>query len=160
MLKLKHYNQGNRGSCAACAYGTVLSGFNINLTEAQCCDEVKTTKKGTDNYEVLNALKKRNIECGIAHINDTLDNYGRWLYLNSINRFLYVCMFGQNKHKRGRPTQECHAVCVSNGIVYDSAHNEVLPLEAYQLKYNHKFIIESIILTDSHNTKKTLDVLE
>jgi len=153
---LRHYYQNDRVTCAACAYGTVLSGMGINLTEAQCCDDCGTTKSGTFDTSVLRALKKRNIDAGYVSINQTLEEYGRWLYLNSINRFLYVSMFGQNQGKRGAPTKEHHAVCISDGKVYDSALKEVLPLDAYATKYNKRFFINSIILVDDPNPKKFL----
>jgi hypothetical protein len=73
-------------------------------------------------------------------------------------------MRGQNKGKRGRPTVEHHAVCVSDGMVYDSAIQDILPLEAYEIKYNHKFYIDLIILVDNPNPQKFLakgiDILE
>jgi hypothetical protein len=153
---LKKYYQNDRVTCAACAYGTCLSGMGIYLTEAQCCDEVKTDKRGTFDSAILAALHKRKIEANLVHINQSFEEYGRWLYLNSINRFIYVSMAGQNKGKRGRPTMERHAVCVSNGMVYDSAMKEILPLDAYGIKYNHRFLIELIILIDNPKPEKFL----
>jgi hypothetical protein len=160
---LKKLNQNDRITCGACAYATLLSGIGVNINERQACDEVKLTKKsdgGTYTHNVINALKARNIEHGYAYIDRPIEEYGRWLYLNSINRFLYVTMFGQNKHKRGAPTKEHHAICVSNGMVYDSAMKDVLPLDAYVIKYNHKFIIQEFIMIDDPNPKKKLDESE
>ena len=114
---LKKLYQANRVTCAPCSYATILSGFNINITEREACDDCNTTKSGTSNYSVLAALHKRKIEANLVHINQSFEEYRRWLYLNSINRFLYVSMTGGNKGKRGRATVEHHAVCLSNGLI-------------------------------------------
>jgi hypothetical protein len=148
MLKLKTYWQNNRVTCAACAYGTFLNAFGYNLTEAQCCDDVKTTIKGSHDLNVFRALKNRKIECSFVQLNTDIYEYGRWLYLNSINRVLYVSLHGSNKGKRGRPTEEYHAITISNGLVYDSALKDVMNLDAFVSKYNHKLIIECMILAD------------
>lgn len=154
MLKL--FNQQNRVTCAACSYATVLSGFGINITEREACDDCHTDKRGTFDSSVLRALRKRGIDANIAYLNIDFDSYSRWLYLNSINRFLYVSMFGQNQGKRGAPTKEHHAIAINNGMVYDSAYPEVIPLETYTFKYNKKFLIELIILVDNPNPQKFL----
>jgi hypothetical protein len=147
---LKKFYQNNRVSCGACAYASLVSAFGYSLTEKQACDDVSTTlKSGTDTNCVLRALKKKNIEANQVFLHTNFNEYGRWLYLNSINRLLYVVCRGSNKGKRGRPTQEHHAILITNGMVYDSALKHVLPLEAFTIKYNYKFGIEQMIMVES-----------
>jgi len=147
MLRLK--NQGDRVSCGACSYAILLSGLNIFISEKQACDECKTTINGTACLNVLNALKKRKIDCYFVELNISFKEYERWLYLNSINRILYLSYLGKNKGKKqGRPSEDNHAVCCCNGFIYDSNENEPLPIETFTNKYNYKFIIKDMILVE------------
>lgn len=152
MLKL--YNQSDRVTCAACAYATLLSGLNINISEKQACDECLTDKKGTFDTDVFHAILKRKIEANFVYINQSFKEYGRWLYLNSRDRFIFVsCHFISNSG-RGRNKNDYHAVVCSDGMIYDSAYKEIIPLEIYTFKYNKQFIIRSIILVDNPYPEK------
>ena len=86
-------------------------------------------------------------------MNEDFFSYFRWLKLNSFNRFLYVGFNGANKGRRGCPTNESHAVVVSNGFVCDSAFSCPMPLDAYFSKYNHKSKIIFMIMVDSPSFK-------
>jgi hypothetical protein len=156
MLKL--FDQNDRVTCAACSYATLLSGLGIKITEAQACDEVKTKKSGTIDYNILEALQTRKIESNLIRINQSFSEYGRWLYLNSLNRFVIVSCNFISQGKRGRPAKDCHAVCISDGMVYDSAENAIIPLETYTFKHNKEFEILSMIIVDNPNFKKRIDI--
>ncbi|MDO8611109.1 MAG: cysteine peptidase family C39 domain-containing protein [bacterium] len=160
MLKLMY--QGNRCTCGVCAYSILLSGLGIRISERVACDEVNCTKNGTNTLNVLRALNRRKIEAHLIDLDISFQSYQRWLYLNSINRLLYVSMFGQNRGKKGKPTKENHAVCISMGMVYDSSIKEVLPIEAYETKYNFRFVIKEMILVDIPDKyrKKNVDNYE
>lgn len=148
-------------TCGACSYATLLSAFGISISESEAIKEVGTKLQGTDDYRIIGALRKRKIECGYAYLNIDFNSYQRWLYLNSLNRILYVTCHGRNKRtylngsfKRGRPSEEHHAIIIFEGMVYDSAHNEIVPLEAYVFKYNTEFNIKTMIMVDTPKFKK------
>jgi len=154
---LRHFWQADRVTCLSNAYRTILSGFGILISEKQACDECKTTKNGTSVFDGLSALKKRGLDAHYVSINQPFALYGRWLNLNSNNRFLLVNCYGQNKGKRGRPTEEHHAICLYNGKVWDSACKEILPLDVWaSIKYNKQFIVNGFVMIESP-LKKTKD---
>ena len=84
---LKKYYQNDRVTCAACAYGSCLSGVGVYLTEAQCCDEVKTDRQGTSNHSVLAALHKRKIE--------VINRHRRQGIIKNIISYRKVNVFGE-----------------------------------------------------------------
>ncbi len=117
-MRLRLRSQDNRVTCAACAYATILGGFDVTISERQACDELNTDKKGTFDSDVARALRKRKIDFDFVQLNTSFEEYHRWLHLNSINRFIYLSCHFVSKSKRGRPSNSYHAVAVNNGLVY------------------------------------------
>lgn len=142
-----HYRQKTNVTCGAAAYRSLLSQWEI-ISEKQAVDEVKTKKRGTDTWSVVEALKKRHIPCEWVTLNTDFDSYSRWLLLNSKRRLLYLaCEFIDNSG-RGRNSHRHHAIAVSEGFVYDPAQNNPIPIEGYYDTWNRSMNIKSMILVD------------
>lgn len=141
-----HFEQKTSNTCGSACYRMIISQWEL-ISEKQAVDEVLTKKSGTFTSEVYDALKKRDIECILVHLNTDFDEYSRWLYLNSIKRILYLsCEFIGNSGK-GRNHHRQHAILVSDGHVYDPAKNKPCPLESYYDTFR-KLIIDDMIVID------------
>lgn len=159
-MDLKLFRQ-NGPTCGSNAYRTLLSGFGISISEKQAVKEVKNTSDGTYTHNICEALRNRKIPFGLVYLGTDFHSYSRWLYLNSFNRILLLFLHGRSKRtysdgrfKRGRPSEERHYITISNGLVYDSAHEEIVPLEAYVFKYNDQFTINTMIIVDRPDFKR------
>lgn len=148
---LVHFRQKTNVTCGATAYRTILSHFNHLISEKQAVDEVKTTKNGTSSRNVLSAFKNREINASFVFLGIDFEEYSKWLNYNSKGRLLYLsCHFFRKPTgiKRGRNRVDCHAIVVSEGLIYDPAKDSPIPIECFMDTEDKRIYIHSMIMID------------
>lgn len=147
---LKHHRQERHSSCGAAAFKIMLSD-TVDITEKVARKECHTKASGTHNFNVLNALRARNLDANMVQLDVEFAEYSRWLFLNSMGRKLYLCCHFIDKAcggRGGRDRNRHHAVVCSDGYIYDPGEDKPCPIEAYFDTFSKKLFIKSMIMVD------------
>jgi hypothetical protein len=146
---VRHFQQKTNVTCGAACYRILLSDIDL-ISEKQAVDEIGTKKSGTADYQVKNALKNRGIDFGYTYLGTNWQDYSHWLNLTSLKRKLYLSCTFKDKPclgGAGRPRLRQHAICAINGLIYDPALKEPVPIEAYN-EWTKDMVINSMIIID------------
>lgn len=150
-----HFPQLGKANCGPVALQCLFDSPVEHLEKIVSC-----TSKGTHHHLLLDGMKKNGIECSFVDLNDSdHSNHFWWLELVSYRWPIYLgCVF-VNQGKRGRPSENHHAVLLANGFCYDGNEQREEPISSIQAKFNKKFLIKYAIIFNNElkNWKKNIE---
>lgn len=143
--RIIHRRQEKGFSCAAAAVSMLL-GEN----ESKVRLLVGTTATGTKMVNIHNFFKLYGIKSHFIQFEqnyfDAMENLIRLSYQFPI---VSGATYLSKNVKVGRPVTRHHAAIISDGLVYDSAENKELTLEAYISTFNKELIFKELIVVES-----------
>lgn len=140
--KIRHFHQLGAFNCGPVALSCLFDTSLENLETIVECNK----DKGTYSSKVEAAMKKIGIECNLVPLDSDHNNHLWWLEQASYRWPIYLGCHFVNQGKRGRPSNNHHAVLLANGLIYDGNCHREEPINAVVAKFNKTFKVTDAII--------------